>query len=601
MLLFPEADREAGGEGIERRGVADRTRGLLKFGRRGRGRGGRPFWTCHHYHHHRHQRMRSRSLFTAARLLRPSLPALPTQTPRPTLRSIFSTASPAMSVVEQSPSGESPFKKQRLDEPVAVEQQQPQPAAQASTSEQPIAGPSTTTAAPEPPLPNGTRPGKQLPPELQSSYDPASFPSELPKSTSLLNYRQGLFLAPMVRIGALPTRLLSLEYGADLVWGPEIIDRALMGSERVVDPQTKAVHFMKDGKSVFSTHPIERPYVVFQLGCATPAWAYEAVKLVTQHDDVAGVDLNCGCPKNFSTTGGMGAGLLPRPDLLCDILRAMRRAAPPHVAVTCKIRLLPTEEATRALVRQIVRTGAIDAITIHCRTKEMRPREPALLNRINEVVETVREETGGKMPVCHNGDAWGWKEAQVIMKDSNVTSSMLARGPEKNPSCFREGPMACIVDEIVPKWLKYAVMLDNHVGNTKYCLNVLDWNSSNGNRTESGGALRRAEITKTKEGVQRAKTNEEMCAVERYKERIDVKKCKEEWEEYVMGDLARVLEERQKRRAGGKGAVVGSSTAGASEGVVAGKGEENEAAEVAKKEQEEPAAAQPAGSAQTSA
>ena len=113
--------------------------------------------------------------------------------------------------------------------------------------------------------------------------------------------------------------------------------------------------------------------------------------------------------------------------------------------------------------------------------------------------------------------------------------------------------------------------------------------------------MRRAEITKTKEGVQRAKTNEEMCAVERYNERIDVKKCKEEWEEYVMGDLARVSEERQKRRAGGEGAAAGSSTAaGASEGVVAGKGEENEAAEVAKKEESQ-AAAQPAEPVQSAA
>jgi tRNA-dihydrouridine synthase 2 len=32
-----------------------------------------------------------------------------------------------------------------------------------------------------------------------------------------------------------PTRLLALEYGADLVWGPEIVDKAIIGSTRVVD------------------------------------------------------------------------------------------------------------------------------------------------------------------------------------------------------------------------------------------------------------------------------------------------------------------------------------------------------------------------------
>jgi hypothetical protein len=30
-------------------------------------------------------------------------------------------------------------------------------------------------------------------------------------------------------------RLLSLYYGAGLVWSPEVVDRAIIGSERVVD------------------------------------------------------------------------------------------------------------------------------------------------------------------------------------------------------------------------------------------------------------------------------------------------------------------------------------------------------------------------------
>lgn len=38
----------------------------------------------------------------------------------------------------------------------------------------------------------------------------------------------------MVRIGTLPTRLLALEYGANLVWGPEIVDKAIIGSVRTV-------------------------------------------------------------------------------------------------------------------------------------------------------------------------------------------------------------------------------------------------------------------------------------------------------------------------------------------------------------------------------
>lgn len=57
-----------------------------------------------------------------------------------------------------------------------------------------------------------------------------------------LEYNSKLVLAPMVRTGTLPTRLLSLYYGAGLVWSPEIVDRAIIGAKRVVDRE-----FAKNG------------------------------------------------------------------------------------------------------------------------------------------------------------------------------------------------------------------------------------------------------------------------------------------------------------------------------------------------------------------
>lgn len=38
------------------------------------------------------------------------------------------------------------------------------------------------------------------------------------------SYANALILAPMVRGGTLPTRLLALSYGADLVYSEELID-----------------------------------------------------------------------------------------------------------------------------------------------------------------------------------------------------------------------------------------------------------------------------------------------------------------------------------------------------------------------------------------
>lgn len=126
-----------------------------------------------------------------------------------------------------------------------------------------------------------------------------------------------MHLAPMVRIGTLPTRLVSLEYGATLVWGPEIVDKAIIGSTRTVNPRTGVVQFIKNNRSIFECHPLEKERLIFQLGSADPELAVKALKVIEQ--DVAGVGLNCGCPKSFSLQGGMGAALLKEPERLCNV------------------------------------------------------------------------------------------------------------------------------------------------------------------------------------------------------------------------------------------------------------------------------------------
>ncbi|GAA96539.1 uncharacterized protein L969DRAFT_50568 [Mixia osmundae IAM 14324] len=294
--------------------------------------------------------------------------------------------------------------------------------------------------------------------------------SSVPSDSARVNYRNGLHLAPMVRCGTLPTRLLALHYGANLVWGPEIIDRAMMGSTRTEVPLPesarahggKLIKFMKNGRSVFETHSIEKSRLIYQIGSSNAQQAVQAALLVQQ--DVAGIDLNCGCPKDFSTKGGMGAALLSTPDLLCSILEALVEAV--DVPVSCKIRLLPTQEDTLALVEKISRTG-IACLTVHCRTKDMRDREHALHDRLRDIVELV--EARG-IPVIANGDCFGAHDVEKIKSITGVSSIMIARGAEANPSCFRSSGLAEPVSEIIPLYLKIALAVDNHFSNTKYCL-----------------------------------------------------------------------------------------------------------------------------------
>lgn len=108
----------------------------------------------------------------------------------------------------------------------------------------------------------------------------------------------------------------------------------------------------------------------------------------------------------------MGAALLTNPDLLCSILTALRAALSPEISLSAKIRLLPTQEDTLKLVERIVNTG-INCLTVHCRTRNMRPREAALVERLKEIVDFV-EGMGKGIAVIENGDCVSYEDSKRI-------------------------------------------------------------------------------------------------------------------------------------------------------------------------------------------
>ncbi len=102
------------------------------------------------------------------------------------------------------------------------------------------------------------------------------------------------FLLPVLSspFNLVPTRLFALKHGASLVWGPEVVDKAILHAKRVVDrtsvflpapstpcfnnagiqttAKTGVVSYDAKSRSIFTTHPIENPYLIYQNGSATP-------------------------------------------------------------------------------------------------------------------------------------------------------------------------------------------------------------------------------------------------------------------------------------------------------------------------------------------
>ncbi|RVX23229.1 tRNA-dihydrouridine(20) synthase [NAD(P)+]-like [Vitis vinifera] len=179
-----------------------------------------------------------------------------------------------------------------------------------------------------------------------------------------------LVLAPMVRVGTLPFRLLAAQYGADITYGEEIIDHKLIKCERRLNEDIGSIDFVEKGTHnvVFRTCHEEKNRVVFQMGTSNAERALTAAQIVCK--DVAAVDINMGCPKSFSISGGMGAALLTRPELIHDILTILKRNL--DIPVT------------------------------------YRPRDPAKWNEIADVVAAL------SIPVIANGDVFGYDDFQRI-------------------------------------------------------------------------------------------------------------------------------------------------------------------------------------------
>lgn len=288
----------------------------------------------------------------------------------------------------------------------------------------------------------------------------------------------------MVRSGELPSRLLALKYGADLVWGPETVDRSMIGTTERTNPRTGCIEWTRvsnnNAKSdeppkesvIYRIDPTrESDKLIYQIGTASPEYAVQAATLVAPY--VSGIDVNAGCPKPFSTSGGMGAALLRTPDLLCNILTELvtKVGIPHEIGISVKIRLLETPEQTSALVNRLCKTGIV-GLTIHCRTTPMRPRERAIRDQLRMIGGICRSHG---VACLMNGDVASRDEGLALAKEYGVDGAMIATAAEANSSVFRPREQGGVAPwpEVVKEYLQLAMSVENKWGNTKFLLSQL--------------------------------------------------------------------------------------------------------------------------------
>lgn len=104
-------------------------------------------------------------------------------------------------------------------------------------------------------------------------------------------YSNKIALAPMVKAGRTPLRLLALDYGADLVYTEEIVDQKLLQAKREVNGMQKILYISQKILDVLGTIDYtfedeivlriakpEREKVVLQIGTNSAEKAVEVCR-----------------------------------------------------------------------------------------------------------------------------------------------------------------------------------------------------------------------------------------------------------------------------------------------------------------------------------
>ena len=161
------------------------------------------------------------------------------------------------------------------------------------------------------------------------------------------------------------------------------------------------------------------------LGSDPACMADNAGVLASLHPE--GIDLNFGCPAKTVNQHRGGAVLLDEPELVGQIVAAVRRAVPLSIPVSAKMRLGNTCD-TRALecAQAIADAGAAELV-VHARTKAHGYRPPAYWERVREVRDVVT------IPVIANGEIWNVADALRCREVTGCDTLMIGRGMVRNP------------------------------------------------------------------------------------------------------------------------------------------------------------------------
>jgi tRNA-dihydrouridine synthase C len=195
-----------------------------------------------------------------------------------------------------------------------------------------------------------------------------------------------------------------------------------------------------------SRTPAGTPVRAQLLGSDPACLADNAALLATLQP--AGIDLNFGCPAKVVNRHRGGAVLLDEPELVHDIVAAVRRAVPAAVPVSAKMRLGHRDDSRMIECAQAIDSAGASELVVHARTKLHGYRPPAYWDRVAHIRAAVA------VPVVANGEVWTVDDARRCMAESGCDALMLGRGLVSDP-----GLALALRGQATPRWEDLAPLL----------------------------------------------------------------------------------------------------------------------------------------------
>ncbi|MBT3231854.1 MAG: tRNA dihydrouridine synthase DusB [Calditrichaeota bacterium] len=254
-----------------------------------------------------------------------------------------------------------------------------------------------------------------------------------PKPTHLIEKWElpaGEILAPMAGISDSPFRRLTRRFGSGLLYS-EVISAE--GTRRMGDVSIDMARFDEE----------ERP-IAIQLFGSEPSQFADATPIIIERWQPDMIDINCGCPVKRFVSRSCGGFLMQDPDLIGNIVSAVKKAA--DIPVSVKLRSgyrKPDETAVEAAIA--AEQAGASLIAIH--GKYVRGWKGTVSDF--EVIGRVKSAVN--VPVIGNGDILSYSGVKAMVSETGCDRVMLGRWACGRPWIFQALENGYPTDDEVPE------------------------------------------------------------------------------------------------------------------------------------------------------